>query len=179
MPDTAYKSLLPPNATELELAMEQITADLLLNIDFDCRTLWNPWTCPVHLLPYLASAVGMDDWSNDWPEHIKRDGVATAIEVQSTKGTIYSIKKAAGSFGVTTTVREYRDNPATMAPCTYTITATGGTASIQSAMEKAVFKSVRASDSFTLVNGTAGGAALNILGFGRCITLQRFRCPAA
>ena len=174
-----HKSLLPPNATELELAMEQITADLLLGIDFDCRTLWNPWTCPVHLLPYLASALGMDDWDDNWPEHIKRDGVATAIEVQSTKGTIYSIKKATASFGVTTTVREYRDNPATMAPCSYTITATGGTAAIQASMEKAVFKAVRASDSFTLVNGTTGGASLNMIGIGRCITLQRFSCPAA
>ena len=176
---TPCTSLLPPNATPLERAMEAITADMLLPVDFDCRSLWSAEQCPVHLLPYLASAVGMDDWDDNWPEHIKRDGVATAIEVQSTKGTIYSIKKAAASFGVTTTVCEYRDNPATMAPCSYTITATGGSAAIQASMEKAVFKAVRASDSFTLVNGTAGGASLNMIGIGRCITLQRFSCPAA
>lgn len=176
---TPYTSLLPPNATPLERAMESITVDMLLPVDFDCRSLWSAEQCPVHLLPWLASALGLDDWDDQWPEHIKRSEVANAIEIQSIKGTIYSIKKAAASFGVTTTVREYRDYPDDMAPCHYQITATGGTAEIQYNMEKAVFKAVRASDSFTLVNGTAGGATLNMIGIGRCITMQRFRCPAA
>ena len=172
-----YQSLLPPNASQLEQDMERISAELLQPVDFDCRTLWSAEDCPLHLLPYLASALGADDWDDDWPEYIQRENVARAVELQSTKGTIYAIKRAASNFGVTTTVREYRDNPDTLAPCQVQITAVGGTASIQAAMERAVAKAVRASDSFELINGTYGASRLNIVGVGRCITVQRFDCP--
>ena len=58
--------LLPGNASELE----RLAAEALAQIErvpVPIRDLWNPDTCPVALLPYLAWAFSVDRWSQAWP----------------------------------------------------------------------------------------------------------------
>ena len=45
--------LLPPNRTKLEQALERATARLGA-VPVPIKDLWNPWRCPVALLPWLA-----------------------------------------------------------------------------------------------------------------------------
>lgn len=80
------ESLLPPNATAQELALEQ-TAARLEEIPAPLDLLWNPESCPLALLPWLAWAFSVDDWQSAWSEATKRKVVARAIQVHRSKGT--------------------------------------------------------------------------------------------
>ena len=99
-------SLLPPNATKLERDLETLLAhsnDLPVAI----KTLWDPWTCPVSLLPWLAWANSVDDWQESWPDAVKRRVIADAFDVHRYKGTPYSVQKALDSLGVQTDILEW------------------------------------------------------------------------
>ena len=84
------RSLLPPNATALERAMEAATRQ---PIDLPIRKLWSAADCPVALLPYLAWALGVEDWDSDWPEAVKRAAVRDAFKIHREKGTLAGLKR--------------------------------------------------------------------------------------
>ena len=84
------RSLLPPNATALERAMEAATRR---PIDLPIRKLWSAADCPVNLLPYLAWALGVEDWDSDWPEPVKRAAVADAFKIHREKGTLAGLER--------------------------------------------------------------------------------------
>lgn len=74
-------TLLPPNATKAERAMEAVPARID-DIPASFRDLWNPRTCPINLLPWLAWAVSMDSWDASWPEHTKRARIAAMQAIE-------------------------------------------------------------------------------------------------
>jgi phage tail P2-like protein len=91
-------SLLPHNSTVFERALEAVTGPALL-VQAPLREIWNPLLCPVHLLPWLAHAFSVDDWSSDWPEVTKRATIAQAVAVHKTKGTVGAVKGALAAAG--------------------------------------------------------------------------------
>lgn len=99
-------SLLPPNASALERALEAATARLG-DLPVPLRSLIDPDRCPLPLLPYLAWAVSIDAWSSDWPEPVKRARVRRAIEIQRRKGTAASVRAVVESFGGAVALREW------------------------------------------------------------------------
>ncbi|MES3099271.1 phage tail protein I [Sphingomonas faeni] len=99
-------TLLPPNATALERAIEAGMSQLA-DVPVPLRTLWNPDTCPVELLPYLAWALSIDTWSSEWSETIKRARVRQALPIQRRKGTASSVRDVVESFGGSVAVREW------------------------------------------------------------------------
>ena len=99
-------TLLPPNATALERAVEASMARLA-DVPVPLRSLWNPDTCPVDLLPYLAWALSLDSWSSAWPETIKRARVRQALAIQRRKGTASSVRDVVASFGGSVALREW------------------------------------------------------------------------
>ncbi|QAU25347.1 phage tail protein I [Dyella sp. M7H15-1] len=99
-------SLLPPNATKAERALEAVPARIDA-IPTAFRDLWNPQTCPVDLLPWLAWAVSVDTWDAAWPEHTKRAHVAAAIEIARHKGTVGSIHDVVAAFGGRVDIKEW------------------------------------------------------------------------
>ncbi|MDK6876837.1 phage tail protein I, partial [Escherichia coli] len=52
-------SLLPPGSTPLECRLAQ-TCSGISDLQVPLRDLWNPATCPVSFLPYLAWAFSVD-----------------------------------------------------------------------------------------------------------------------
>lgn len=90
-------SLLPPNATAAEIALDETTARLSVLVEIE--TLWHVDTCPVALLPWLAWALSVDEWQDDWSETVKRQLIADSYAIHSHKGTPYSIKKALLAMG--------------------------------------------------------------------------------
>lgn len=82
--------LLPPNSTSLERALEKVTTRLSAH-PVQIGTLWNAATCPLSVLPWLASALSADDWDGTWPEEMKRDAVALALEIHRYKGTASAV----------------------------------------------------------------------------------------
>lgn len=100
-------SLLPINATPLELAIEAATC---VPLPIYNQTLWDPMLCPEHLLPWLAHSLSVDVWEPSWPESTKRQVIATSVRVHRIKGTRAAIRVAleAAGFGQSTIVEGFR-----------------------------------------------------------------------
>lgn len=98
------QSLLPLNSTPLERAVEAASAeDLKVNL----RTLYNPDTCPAHLLYQLAWAWSVDRWDDTWPESIKRSVIRSSFYIHAHKGTIGALRRVVEPFGYLIEVVEW------------------------------------------------------------------------
>lgn len=93
-----HPSLLPPNSTAVERAIEQVSARISL-IGVPIRDMWNPETCPAAFLPWLAWSLSVDDWDEQWSEAVKRTVIRASIDVHRFKGTVASIKLALRAAG--------------------------------------------------------------------------------
>ena len=96
-------SLLPSNATAQEKALEGATARLGA-VPVQIRSIWNPQSCPVQLLPWLAWALSVDTWDSRWTEATKREVIARSIAVHRRKGTVWSVQEAIRAAGFETPV---------------------------------------------------------------------------
>ncbi len=63
------------------------------------RDLWNPATCPVSFLPYLAWAFSVDRWDEGWTESVKRQVVKDAFYIHQHKGTTSAVRRVVEPFG--------------------------------------------------------------------------------
>jgi len=90
------KSLLPLNSTQLERAME---AAIFEKTIVPLRDLYNPDTCPVHLLPHLAWAWSVDRWDYRWSEATKRAAIKASYYIHKHKGTIGAIRRVVEPLG--------------------------------------------------------------------------------
>lgn len=91
-----FQSLLPPDSTEpFELVLERGSAERWDKVDVDLiRRSKDPWTCPEHLLPYLAHEWSVDIWNDNWPIEKKRYAIASAIRLHQLKGTEEGLRLA-------------------------------------------------------------------------------------
>ena len=101
-----FPSILPPNSTALEKALEQVAAGLL-DIPVPIRSVRSADDCPINLLPWEAWGRSLDNWSSDWPEAIKRARVRNAIPIARQKGTSASVRAVVQSFGGSVAIREW------------------------------------------------------------------------
>ncbi|UST93757.1 phage tail protein I [Pseudomonas siliginis] len=98
------RSLLPLNSTPLERGIEATFAETTL---IPLRTLYNPDTCPVHLLPHLAWAWSVDRWDPAWPEPVKRAAIKASFYIHKHKGTIGALRRVVGPLGYLIEVLEW------------------------------------------------------------------------
>lgn len=134
-------TLLPPNASLLESGIEAATARASA-VPVDFNPLWDPDTCPIVLLPYLAYALSIDTWDSNWPEAIKRSRVRTAIEIQRYKGTAKSIRDIIRVFGGQIALREWWQSDPPGPPHTFSVvlflSALGGAAPTSEFIEQMI-----------------------------------------
>ena len=98
-------SLLPVNSTLLERALE---ASIRPNIGPDAiRQVWNAWRCPAKLLPWLAWALSVDYWDDEWTEKEKRAVIAASIDVHRRKGTVSAMRRAVEALGFSFQIVEW------------------------------------------------------------------------
>ncbi|MHC9060031.1 phage tail protein I [Pantoea sp. y20] len=103
---TIKKSLLPPSATDTEIRLAEARSGLsTLNVPL--RDIWNPHTCHVSLLPYLAWSRSVDRWDENWTEAVKRQVVIDAFYIHRRKGTISAIRRVVEPFGFLIRVIEW------------------------------------------------------------------------
>lgn len=110
--------LLPPNTTRPERALAN-TAARVSNLPAPTRDLWNPDTCPLELLPWLAWAFSVDDWDANWTGFQKRAAVKASHAVHRHKGTIGSVRDALNALGLGVQVQEWYNQIPAGAPYTY------------------------------------------------------------
>lgn len=115
-------TILPPNSSALERDIEESGGKKRIEaIDVPVGKLWNPQTIPAEILPYLAWALSVDTWDNEWPDNIKRQVIAASVEVHRKKGTVGAVKKAITAIGIDVDFEEWFQNGGI--PHTFTITA--------------------------------------------------------
>lgn len=101
-----FKTLLPPNATPLELAAEESMAAAYAHpVDID--GLWSPQDCPIELLTYLAWALSVDGWDASWSDDRKRAVVQSSVFVHRHKGTAGAVKAALAALDLGVTISQW------------------------------------------------------------------------
>lgn len=118
MPDTP--SLLPPDATPLERALES-AARRVTAIDTPVQALVDPAAIPSHVLPFLAWHLSVDRWEVEWTDATKRAAVADAIAAQRRKGTPASVEAVLASFDDLLELVEWHRATPRAAPHTFEI----------------------------------------------------------
>lgn len=98
------RSLLPLNSTPLERGIEATFAETTL---IPLRTLYNPDTCPAHLLPHLAWAWSVDRWDPAWPEPVKRAAIKASFYIHKHKGTNGALRRVVEPLGYLIEVLEW------------------------------------------------------------------------
>src|SRR3546814_180253 len=113
--------LLPPHATQLEMSLceatERFSEILTSSSDSDnvfessskinIHQLWDVDQCPTAFLPWLAWALAVSVWDQDWPEKTKRLVIKNSVAVHSQKGTIAAIKEALEPLGISAKITEW------------------------------------------------------------------------
>lgn len=115
-------SILPPNVSDLERDLELALARIE-QIKIPIATLWNPWECPLEVLPFLAWALSVDLWRSDWPDTVKRRVVANSLSVHRNKGTRAAVEQALSDLGVSTDLVEWFQKIPESEPGTFEVTA--------------------------------------------------------
>jgi len=94
-------SLLPSASSDLMLAQSLVSAarrplpaDLI-------RSMWNPWTCPADLLPYMAAGLGLEIWRDSWPEGRQREIIADIWRLKRNKTKLKGIREYLGLVDAT------------------------------------------------------------------------------
>ncbi|MFO3672628.1 phage tail protein I [Pseudomonas protegens] len=99
-------SLLPINSTPLERALEEADTKAK-DVALVLRTIYNPATCPAHLLPQLAWAWSVDRWDPGWSEPVKRNAIRASFFIHARKGTIGALRRAVEPLGYLIEVVEW------------------------------------------------------------------------
>lgn len=174
-------TLLPHNASPLERALEQAAARIA-DVPVPLKELWDPWACPIELLPWLAWALSTDRWEVDWSEDKKRQTVADAIDLQRKKGTPAAVESVLKSFDDLLTLTEWFEvggEPHTFGINLPLISANGDLGGYRSsrAFAEAIIRDVWAAkparSHFTLTQSLEGAATVDIVGAGRTAGYQR------
>lgn len=123
-PALLERSLLPPNATDPERAIEDaMRAEIDLSAVGD---LWNPATCPASVLPFLAWGLAIPFWDSIWTEAEKRAAIADAIPFHRRKGTRAALRAALDRFDPLLRIVEWWEMSPRGAPHTFEVRAPAG-----------------------------------------------------
>jgi len=178
-------SLLPPNATRLERGLEAGIA-AIAGVEMPIEQLWDPATCALDLLPWLAWSLSTDNWDPDWSEATKRDAVARSIALHRVKGTRVSVEAVLARFDQLLTIVEWHQANPRAAPHTFEVIlplgAAGGkraTARFAEAVIREVSRVKPLREHFVLVQQLTATAAIRVVGAARAVRFDRLPGIAA
>jgi len=117
---TDAATLLPSSATALERAAAAADARIS-DTPVPLRDVWNPYTCPADILPWLAFAYAVDEWDNGWTVEVKREVIAQSLRIKRMKGTYGAVQRALAVLGLPARVQEWFQQSPAAAPYTFRI----------------------------------------------------------
>jgi phage tail P2-like protein len=171
---SAPTDLLPPNATPLELALARTMAAQIGALPVPLRDLWNPASCPVPLLPWLAGTVGVDGWDGTWPETVQRARIAAAIMINRHKGTLGAVQNVIAAYGGTVQMTRWDQTEPPGVPFSFALAvalgAQGGvppTAAFIDGLIADVTRAKGARDTFTFTVALNAIGAIGLFGAAR------------
>lgn len=113
-------SLLPINATPQEQALSD-AIERAFSLDVPIPDVWNPDTCPVDYLPWLAFAFSVDEWDPTWTEEAKRVAIKSSVPLHRKKGTVGAVKRALAPYGAAAVLVEWFDMTPQGSPFTFEV----------------------------------------------------------
>lgn len=166
--------LLPPSATKQERALALATSRVS-DVPLPIRTLWNPDTCPLDLLPWLAWALSVDTWDPNWSESIKRGVVRSAVSTARMKGTRKAVTDALSALGAGAVLVEWFEKSPAGTPHTFTvnIVAQDTSTEMQAAMNSEIRRTKPLRSHYDIVFGVAAEMSLNLVGILRATVFTR------
>lgn len=176
-------SLLPPNATGLERALEAGVRAGTVVTPVDVIDVAE--TCPADLLPWLAWGLSVDSWDGDWSEEDKRDAVANSLAFHRIKGTRLSVETVLARFDKLAELVEWHQVEPRRPPNTFDIvvplvladgTAPGGrrsTAAFADAIIREVSRVKPLREHMTLVQALTVAGAVGVQGVARAFIETR------
>jgi phage tail P2-like protein len=178
------RSLLPPNATDGERAIEDAMRS---GIDLSqVGSLWNPATCPVAILPYLAWGLAISHWDPDWSEAQKRAEIADAIPYHRRKGTRAAVREVLDRFEPLLRIVEWWEMSPRGTPHTFEVRAPSSeipasflTSDTAAAIIRDVAAAKPARSHFTFIQSMEAQAQSWFLGGAMMATWSRTRVAAA
>ena len=179
-------SLLPPNATPLERALE---AGVCLPPQVDAAELAaviaDPMAAPAQLLPWLAWGESVDAWDADWSEADKRAAIADSIAMHRIKGTRASVETVLARFDQLARLVEWHQATPRRPAHTFDVilpmvladgTAPGGrrtTAAFADAIIREIARVKPLREHMRLVQQIAVAGAIGITGVARAVAYTR------
>lgn len=129
------------------------------------RPLWNPDTCPLSILPWLAWGLSVDVWDSTWSESIKRSVVRSSIETHRKKGTVGAVKGALSALGAGSVLVEWFQKSPLGTPHTFTINLVSNDTSteMQDAMAAAIDRTKPLRSHYDIVFGVATEGSINVV----------------
>lgn len=145
------------------------------NVPSPLRPLWNPDTCPVDILPWLAWALSVDTWNPDWPEFTKRAVVRTAISTARQKGTKKAVSDALNAIGAGAVMVEWFEKSPVGDPHTFTINIVAQDTSLQAQalMVSEINRTKPLRSHYDIVFGAATQGSINIVSLARVAVFTR------
>jgi phage tail P2-like protein len=169
--------LMPPNASALERHVAELTRRID-QIPTPIRDIWDPDTCPLELLPWLAWAFSVDAWKDYWSESTKRQVIKQAVPIARGKGSRRSVENVVKAFGANLVMREWWETTPKGAPHTFQIVINyGGNGTVTEEFQNDITEEIRrvkpARSHFTLSVGLSANAGVSIAGVVRVATFTR------
>ena len=100
-------SLLPPNASPLERAIESVIASRLAAVPVPVSDMASAHRIVPAALPFLAWGLSVDDWSPAWPLSLQRDATAASLATHRLKGTVGAVRRALTALAVDVEIVEW------------------------------------------------------------------------
>ncbi|MGO1068402.1 phage tail protein I [Lysobacter sp. CA199] len=177
-------SLLPPNASALQRALEATNATIA-DVPIPLRELQDADLCPLPLLPWLAWELSIDSWKPYWAEHVKRARVRVAIDIQRRKGTVQSVLDVVAAFGGAVALREWWQLEPKGRPHTFdvqlTISGDGGSPPSRELIADVIAEIERTKpvrSHFTFTQGAYATGGVGVVAAGRVAAYRRIQLTA-
>lgn len=178
-------SLLPPNASPLERAIEALSRRLD-DIPVPLRDLVNAETCPARFLPWLAFTLSVDTWNPAWSERVKRNLIAASIDLHRRKGSAASVRAVVQAFGGQIALREWWQQDPPGDPHTFdmvlTLSGNDGEAATEFFIEEVIDEVARVKPArswFTVTQGFQSQGFLGIAAAARPVLFRRLQLTEA
>lgn len=170
-------SLLPRNTTTLEHDIET-TISRLSHVPITITSeLWNPDVCPRDLLPWLAWAEGVEEWSAQWSEKVQRSVIKAQRVVRRKRGTKAAVVTAVQALSGAATIKEWYQRTPPSTPHTFDITIAGGDGYIESDLQESMIRAIDRNkpvrSHYTLGVGLTSAGSLNFVGTAMVATYKR------
>jgi phage tail P2-like protein len=174
-------SLLPPNSSGLERALEKVGLSLL-DIPTPLATLWDPTLIDAKLLAWLAWSLSVTSWKSYWSDTVKRNRVQRAIDIARHQGTAQSVRDVVDAFGGHIDIREWWQMTPKGVPHTasivLTLSGSGGDEASAQYIEDVIAEVNRTKpvrSHFTYTQGMQALGGIGVLAVARPVAYQRLQ----